>query len=97
MIPSGGDFGVTTAWPDDIQKATDILERPKQDAGICIGSFRMYAYDNIGNIVNIAKIYIPFILQPCDLKIQTPVAPSRLHSESICLRVVFLVLSAVLR
>lgn len=97
MIPSGGDVGVTTAWPDDIQKATDILKRPKQDAVICIGSFRMYAYDNIGNIVDIAKIYIPVRLQPCDLKIETPVAPSRLHSESVCLRIVSLVLSTVLR
>ena len=80
-----------TAWPDDIQKATDILDRPKEDAVICIWSSRVYAYDNIGNIV---KIYIPSRSQPRDLKIQTSITSSWLHSESICLRMVSLVLSA---
>ncbi len=72
---------------DNIQKATAILKPPTE---------REYAYDNIADIVNIVKTYIPFRSQPRDLKIQTPIAASRLHSKSILLRMVCLALSAVL-
>lgn len=90
MVPSGGGVGST--------KATAILKRPNEDLVMHIRSFGVYAYDSIAgivNIINLGAIYIPFESQPRDFKIQTSIAPCWLHSKSLCLRTVSLVLRAV--
>ena len=95
-IPRSADFGAMTALADNIQKPPLSWKVPDENLVICIGSFRVYAYDNVANIINIVNIYIPFRSQPRDLKIQTPIAPSWLHSKSIVLRVISPALSAVM-
>lgn len=91
MIISGGGVGLT--------KATAILKQPNEALLMHIRSFGVYAYDSIAGVVNITNlgdIYIPVRSQPRDFKLQTSIPPCWLHSKSLCLRIVSLVLSAVL-